>query len=563
MHTYCVLKHTILSLLSLLNTHACFVTHVLLHMSLCLSLSAPLLWPDLSTVLFGCSVSESESGEEGREAVYRVPEHQLQRGQDAHKMLSDVLRSARDSLHIGYAIMSGEKSETDPLPDHAAINKATTLEEAEDECKRELTILNSSLASTWEWFCQNAIVHPRMFAYLASQSHSLKLRYQMESFVSTGSPILKNVHNIWNPVTQASVATKLRKNLHIPLTLYCTDNIEGGASTGVLFVEPCPWETLSELQVGSRPPPPPNSFNVPGTTPGLEMFAMQIHPFLVNALPHRQRLRKSPGIHLVICVHGLQGNQFDLRLYRVFLQMVLPQIKFDFLMAHSNQSDTFCDFNSMTDKLLEEVVRYVKDMPTPPSKVSFIGHSLGSIIIRSLVTRPEFAFLQAKLHLFISICSPHLGTKLQTGIVSLGMWAVRRWYNSTSLLQLSLKDAPNPRDSFLYHLSEAPSMEYFRHIVLLTSPQDKYVPYQSAKLASVASDGSLQSTVCLEMMQNILEPLRQARVNLVRVSVDHSLPVSANSIIGRAAHIAMLDSELFIEKFVSLHLSQYFLDVAN
>ncbi len=521
-----------------------------------------MVWPDLSAVLFGSSVSEGTDSIADREAVYRVPEQQLQRGQDAHQMLSDVLRSARDSLHIGYAIMSGEKSETEPLPDPVAINKVTTLEEAEEECRKELAILNSSLASTWEWFCQNAIVHPQMFTYLASQSHNLKLRYQMESFVSNGSSILKNVHNISNPVTQATVAAKLRKTLQNPLTLYCSSNVESGPTTGVIFIESCPWETLSELQVGSRPPPPPNHFSVPGTTPGLEMFSMQIHPFLVNALPHRQRLRKSPGVHLVVCVHGLQGNQFDLRLYRVFLQLVLPQIRFDFLMAQSNHSDTFCDFNAMTDKLLEEIVRYVNDMSTPPTKVSFIGHSLGSIVIRSLVTRPEFAFLQSKLHLFVSICSPHLGTRLQTGIVSLGMWAIRRWYNSTSLLQLSLKDAHNPRDSFLYHLSESPSMEYFRHIVLLTSPQDKYVPYQSAKLASVSSDGSLQSSICLEMMQNILEPLRQAKVNLVRVSVDHALPVSANSIIGRAAHIAMLDSELFIEKFVSLHLAQYFLDVA-
>ena len=516
-------------------------------------------------MLFGSTTLnevEDESAD-GREAAYRVPTHQLQRGQDAHQMLCDVLRSARDSLHIGYAIMSGEKSETDPLPEPGNISKAISLEQAEQECIKELTVLNSSLASTWEWFCQNAVVHPRMFSYLAGQSHQLKLLYQIESFVSSGSPILKNVQNVANPLTQATVASKLRKNLQIPLPLYCKDNIEGGALASVLFIEPCPWETLSEIQVGSRPRPASTNFNVPGTTPGLEMFPMQIHPFLINALPHRQRLGRYPGIHLIICVHGLQGNQFDLRLYRVFLQMVLPQIRFDFLMAQSNQTDTFCDFNSMTDKLLEEVVHYVNDMPTQPSKVSFIGHSLGSIVIRSLVTRPEFAFLQPKLHLYLSICSPHLGTRLQTGIVSLGMWAVRRWYNSTSLLQLSLKDAPSPRDSFLYHLSEAPSMEYFRHIVLLTSPQDKYVPYQSAKLASVTADGSLQSNVCLEMMQNILEPLRQAKVNLVRVSVDHSLPVTANSLIGRAAHIAMLDSELFIEKFVSLHLSQYFLDVAH
>ena len=263
---------------------------------------------------------------------------------------------------------------------------------------------------------------------------------------------------------------------------------------------------------------------------------------------------------MVVCVHGLQGNQFDLRLYRIYLSLALPQLRLEFLMAQSNQGDTFCDFNLMTDRLLEEVSGYIADMPTPPSKISFIGHSLGNIIVRSLVTRQEFSRYLPRLHLFFSICAPHLGTRLQNGIVSMGMWAVRKWYNSTSLLQLSLKDAPNPRDSFLYHLSEAPTLESFKHVVLLSSSQDKYVPHHSAKLSCLSKDGSLQSTLSLEMMQNILEPLRERKINLVRISVDHCIPTSPNSIIGRAAHIAMLDSELFIEKLVLLHLVQYFVD---
>lgn len=522
--------------------------------------------PSLSTILFGSkipSLDEETDASTSRQQAYVVPTLQLQRAQDAHQMLCDVLRSARDSLHIGYAIMSGEKMETEILPDIGDIGRTTSLKEAEEECCKQITLLNSSLAATWEWFCQSAVVHPEMFSYLASRSHNVKLLYQMETLISNGSPHLKNVANIASPVTQAMVAAKVRRSLQVPLPLCCNDNIENSITSSILFIEPCPWQTVDEIQAASRPLPPAGSstnplLKVPGATAGLEGFATQVHPSLLKSLPQRGPFRRTPGVHLVICVHGLQGNQFDLRLYRIFLQMALPQVKFDFLMAQSNQSDTFCDFNRMTDLLLEEITEYVREMPTPPSKVSFIGHSLGSIVVRSLVTRPEFLFLQPKLHLFLSICSPHLGTRFQTGIVSLGMWAVRRWYNSKSLLQLSIKDAPNSRDSFLYHLSESPSMENFRHVVLLCSPQDKYVPYQSAKMASVAADGSLQSDVSLEMMHNILEPLRQAKVNLVRVSVDHSLPTSANSVIGRAAHIAMLDNELFIEKFVSLHLAQYF-----
>ena len=47
-------------------------------------------------------------------------------------------------------------------------------------------------------------------------------------------------------------------------------------------------------------------------------------------------------------------------------------------------------------------------------------------------------------------------------------------------------------------------------------------------------------------------------MNLIRYSVYHNLPSSANSFIGRAAHIAMLDSELFIEKLLLVSALDYF-----
>lgn len=47
-------------------------------------------------------------------------------------------------------------------------------------------------------------------------------------------------------------------------------------------------------------------------------------------------------------------------------------------------------------------------------------------------------------------------------------------------------------------------------------------------------------------------------MNFIRYSVYHAIPSSANSLIGRAAHIAMLDSELFIEKLLLVSVVDYF-----
>jgi len=62
-----------------------------------------------------------------------------------------------------------------------------------------------------------------------------------------------------------------------------------------------------------------------------------------------------------------------------------------------------------------------------------------------------------------------------------------------------------------------------------------------------------------EMIDNLLRPLEERKdMNLIRYSVYHNLPSSANSFIGRAAHIAMLDSELFIEKLLLVSALDYF-----
>ncbi len=533
------------------------------------------VFPDLLTVLFGEPPPSSSNGQargnrdgEGgpstggdRRARYEVPTAKIQRAQDAHQMLCDLLRSARDSLYISHAIMSGERTGTEPGPDVGDLTPATSRQEIEEMCLKQISELNVNLATTWEWFCAAAIVHPKMIHFLSLRTHIAKLAFLKETVITHEHSNFRSIANITDPVCQAIVATKLRRTLHSPYSLFCQENVESQSTCSVIFIEPCPWQTLGEGTTPHSPQLRPSAQPslMQSIATGAFSFLNSVRPFFVNAFPLSDRRRMS-GVHLVICVHGLQGNQFDLRLYRVYLQLALPHLRLEFLMAQSNQVDTFCDFNHMTDRIVQEIHEFIDDLPTPPYKISFIGHSLGNIVIRSLVSRPEFARYQPKLHLFLSICGPHLGTKYQTGIVSMGMWAVRKWYSSKSLLQLSLKDAPNPRDSFLYQLSESPCFEYFRHVVLLCSPQDKYVPYHSAKIATGTLDSSLQDSISLEMIQNIVDPIRAAKVNLVRVSIDHNIPTSPNSVIGRAAHIAMLDNELFIEKFVMLHLSQYFIN---
>ncbi|KAL8596029.1 hypothetical protein ACOMHN_021069 [Nucella lapillus] len=269
------------------------------------------------------------------------------------------------------------------------------------------------------------------------------------------------------------------------------------------------------------------------------------------------------GLHLIVCVHGLDGNSADLRLVRTYLEMALPGFRMEFLMSERNQQDTFADFEKMTDKLVEEILFHMEMYSSQVSRISFVGHSLGNIIIRSALTSPKLMHLLPKMYTFLSLSGPHLGALYNnSGLVNMGMWFMQKWKKSGSLLQLSLKDSSDPRHSFLYRLSQKPVLQYFKHVLLVGSSQDRYVPYHSSRIEmcrSAQRDSSVFGKAYHEMVDNILTPIIQTPTcRLVRFDVFHALPSTANTIIGRAAHIAVLDSEIFIEKFLLVTGLKYF-----
>ncbi|XP_055247397.1 protein FAM135A isoform X11 [Gorilla gorilla gorilla] len=251
-------------------------------------------------------------------------------------------------------------------------------------------------------------------------------------------------------------------------------------------------------------------------------------PLLASSVPYfsvEEEDGSEDGVHLIVCVHGLDGNSADLRLVKTYIELGLPGGRIDFLMSERNQNDTFADFDSMTDRLLDEIIQYIQIYSLTVSKISFIGHSLGNLIIRSVLTRPRFKYYLNKLHTFLSLSGPHLGTL----------------YNSSALVNTGL--------------------HYFKNVVLVGSLQDRYVPYHSARIemCKTALKDKQSGQIYSEMIHNLLRPVLQSKdCNLVRYNVINALPNTADSLIGRAAHIAVLDSEIFLEKFFLVAALKYF-----
>ena len=114
------------------------------------------------------------------------------------------------------------------------------------------------------------------------------------------------------------------------------------------------------------------------------------------------------GVHLFVMVHGFQGNHNDMRLFKNQISLQHPDAVI--LLSQSNEDgETEGDLMEMGERLATEVKQYILSFCPISciSKMSFIGHSIGGLIIRAAL--PHLAEYAPKFFTYISLGSPHLG----------------------------------------------------------------------------------------------------------------------------------------------------------
>lgn len=79
---------------------------------------------------------------------------------------------------------------------------------------------------------------------------------------------------------------------------------------------------------------------------------------------------------------------------------------------------------------------------------------------------------------------------------------MQRWKKSGSLQQLSLKDADDPRQSFLYRLARSSELHHFRYVILSASAQDRYVPLHSARVEMCRAAVKDPTVLGIETLKN-------------------------------------------------------------
>ncbi|KAI3464023.1 hypothetical protein Pfo_020686 [Paulownia fortunei] len=277
-------------------------------------------------------------------------------------------------------------------------------------------------------------------------------------------------------------------------------------------------------------------------------------------------------LKIVVFVHGfqayslyVQGHHLDLRLVRN--QWLLIDPKAEFLMSEVNEEKTSGDFREMGQRLAQEVVSFVKKKMDKASrsgvlrtiKLSFVGHSIGNIILRTALTDSIMEPYLRYLHTYLSVSGPHLGYLYSSNsLFNGGLWLLKKLKGTQCIHQLTFTDDPDLQNTFLYKLCKQKTLENFRNIILLSSPQDGYVPYHSARIEmcpASSGDYSKKGKVFLEMLNDCLDQIRapssEHRV-FMRCDVNFDISLQGrnlNTIIGRAAHIEFLESDIFA-KFI-------------
>jgi len=200
-------------------------------------------------------------------------------------------------------------------------------------------------------------------------------------------------------------------------------------------------------------------------------FELSLDPHIQQKVNPTSYTATYRGVHLFVMVHGFQGSSYDMRMFKNIIQQALPESLF--LCSSANEQDTEGDIGDMGHRLAQEVHNFIRE--SCPGKnlgrLTFVGHSLGGLIIRAAL--PYLEKFKDKMHGFLSLCTPHLGYMYKSGkLFNAGMWVLKKWRKSHCLTQLSMTDEKDLERTFLFELSKKEGLAWFQSIIFVSSFQD-------------------------------------------------------------------------------------------
>ena len=312
--------------------------------------------------------------------------------------------------------------------------------------------------------------------------------------------------------------------------------------------------TPASLTVGASLGLDESSEDIRGTSKS--MVYKRQHYFVTNS-------DKNPGgtntTHIIVLVHGFQGNSYDMRLLANYITVELSDDVY-VLCAKSNERANEDSIANMASRLATEIHAFIIDkapslLLSADGKISFFGHSMGGLVVRKCLEDSKLKPLIPKLHTYVSLATPHVGTLYaESQLISTGMWALFQYKKCAGLKEIMMEDCGgNIRDSAMFKLSKNGVLTYFKHVILVSSPKDSYVPTYSARLqinSKIEKDTSKNGIAIHEMVKNILAPLEPGQLVRITVANNTGENIDVNSIIGRTAHLCYLENPVAVQQLI-------------
>lgn len=261
------------------------------------------------------------------------------------------------------------------------------------------------------------------------------------------------------------------------------------------------------------------------------------------------------GAHLIVLVHGFQGNSWDMHALKNNLALVYP--KAIYLCSAANEQNTEVGFETMGTNLAEEVTAFVHEWEKSSEsagswlgRLTFVCHSIGGLVVRSAL--PRLQEFRDKFFTYVSLSSPHLGYRYPSNtLFQTGLYVAKKLSGSMCLSQLSFTDSEDPEKCYLLQLTRMPGLEYFQHVVLVSSYQDQYAPFESTRIemSGLAENDAAFGSVYKQMVQNVMERIIPDR--LLRLDVNFHIPeTNLDTMIGRTAHIRFIECPILLRMFI-------------
>ena len=114
-----------------------------------------------------------------------------------------------------------------------------------------------------------------------------------------------------------------------------------------------------------------------------------------------------------------------MRLLKIHFSSLYPDNIY--LSSCRNEEITDCSISQMGMNLSDEVESFIRDnaIDSCIDRISFIGHSLGGVVIRSALQSEYMQSLKHKLYFYASLSSPHLGyLNSRSSIINTGIWII-------------------------------------------------------------------------------------------------------------------------------------------